>query len=130
MLCVKDGKVALVKQFRYAYGEEVWEIPAGKLERGEDPEKAAVRELKEETGLSAERLEKLFTLYPTPGYTNEKIHVYEAVGATAGESSPDEGEFLTVVYLSVEEALAMVERGEICDGKTVAALQNYALRRK
>ncbi len=130
VLCVKEGKVVLVRQFRYAYGEELWEIPAGKLERGEDPERAAARELKEETGLSAKKLEKLFTLYPTPGYTNEKIHIYEAVGASAGESSPDEGEFLSVSYVPVEEALAMVERGEIRDGKTVAALQSYALRRR
>ncbi len=78
VLCVKEGKVALVRQFRYAYGEELYEIPAGKLDAGEDPAVAAVRELSEETGLTAERLNLLYVLYPTPGYTNEKIYIYRA----------------------------------------------------
>ena len=72
VLCVKDGKVALVKQYRYAYGESIYEIPAGKLNAKEDPLVAARRELEEETGLCAKELELLFVLYPTPGYTDEK----------------------------------------------------------
>ena len=76
VLCVKDGKVALVRQFRYAYQEAIYEIPAGKLGEGEDPMLAAKRELEEETGLCAEELRRMFVLYPTPGYTNEKIYIF------------------------------------------------------
>ena len=130
ILCVVDGKVAFVRQYRYAYGEEVLEIPAGKLEAGEEPALAAGRELEEETGLRAKRLEHLFTLYPSPGYTNEKIYVFEAMGVTSGKEHPDDGEFLLVEYYPVEEALDMIERGEIRDAKTVSALLFYANRNK
>lgn len=125
VLCVREGKVALVRQFRYAYGEELLEIPAGKLNEGEDPAAAAMRELREETGLTARALTPLITLYPTPGYTNEKIYIFESDEAAEGASSPDDDEFLSVVYLPVEEAAARIERGEITDGKTVAAILLY-----
>lgn len=130
VLCVHEGKAALVRQFRYAYGEALLEIPAGKLERGEDPMLAAKRELEEETGLTAESLRRIFTLYPTPGYTNEKIYIYEAVNVKKGQQHLDEGEFLNVVYLPVEEAVRMVKEGEICDAKTIVALQHYLLHNK
>ncbi len=130
VFCVHEGKVALVRQFRYAYGEALLEIPAGKLEKGEDPMLAAKRELEEETGLEAESLKHLFTLYPTPGYTNEKIYIYEAVNVKKGRQHLDEGEFLNVVYLPVEEAARMVEEGELCDAKTIVALQHYLLQQK
>ena len=130
VLCVHEGKAALVRQFRYAYGEALLEIPAGKLERGEDPMLAAKRELEEETGLTAESLRHIFTLYPTPGYTNEKIYIYEAVNVKKGQQHLDEGEFLNVVYLPVEEAVRMVKEGEICDAKTIVALQHYLLHNK
>lgn len=126
VICVRDGKVALVRQFRYAYGEELLEIPAGKLQRGEDPLNAAKRELEEETGLIADSLELLLTLYPSPGYCDEKIYIYEAHGTAVGRQHLDEDEFLSVVYLPVEEALEKVMRGEIKDSKTVAALLMYA----
>lgn len=130
VLCVYKGKVALVRQFRYAYQEELLEIPAGKLERGEDPMLAAKRELEEETGLIASELKPLFTLYPTPGYTNEKIYIYEASGVTLGKQHLDEGEFLNVVFLPVEEVARMIERGEIRDAKTIVAVQSYLLKNK
>lgn len=130
VLCVRDGKVALVKQFRYAYGEEIYEIPAGKLGEGEDPRLAAARELGEETGLIADELVPLFTLYPTPGYTNEKIYIYKASGVTLGKQHLDEGEFLNVVFLPVEEVARMIERGEIRDAKTIVAVQSYLLKNK
>lgn len=114
--------IALVRQYRYAYGEELYEIPAGKLNSGEDPMLAAARELSEETGLIAEKLELLTVLYPTPGYTNEKIYVYEAKGIRKGASHLDEGEFLDVEYLPEEEVLAMIGDGRIRDGKTIAAV--------
>ena len=130
VLCVYKGKVALVRQFRYAYQEELLEIPAGKLERGEDPMLAAKRELEEETGLVASELKPLFTLYPTPGYTNEKIYIYEASGVTLGKQHLDEGEFLNVVFLPVEEVARMIEKREIRDAKTIVAVQSYLLKNK
>ena len=128
VLCVREGKVALVKQFRYAYGEAIYEIPAGKLNAGEDPMLAAKRELEEETGLIAEQLVHRYTLYPTPGCTNEKIYIYEAVGVGAGAQHLDEGEFLNVEFVPVREALAMVESGTIKDAKTIVALLDYSRR--
>lgn len=122
VLCVREGKVALVRQFRYAYGEELLEIPAGKLNPGEDPKEAAARELEEETGLSAGKLDLLLTLYPTPGYSNEKIYIYIASDVYEGRQHLDEDEFLSVVYMPVEEALAKIASGEIKDAKTIAAL--------
>lgn len=127
VLCVKDGKVALVRQFRYAYGEAIYEIPAGKLSEGEDPMLAAERELGEETGLVADELALLYVLYPTPGYSAEKIFIYEARGVREGKQHLDEGEFLNVEYVPVQKALKMVEDGTICDAKTIVALQHYAL---
>ena len=127
-LCVVGGSVALVKQFRYAYGEELYEIPAGKLNAGEDPAVAAARELAEETGLRAEGLTHLFTLYPSPGYTDEKIYIYRAHGITQGEDCLDEDEFLHAEWIPLEEAYAMLDRGEIKDAKTAVALLQYRLK--
>ncbi len=119
--CEFEGKVVLVRQYRYAYGEELLEIPAGKLNAGEDSAVAAVRELKEETGFLADALELVLILYPTPGYTNEKIYIYRAKGVRAGERSLDKDEFLNVEYLSPEALRAQIESGKIHDAKTVAA---------
>lgn len=130
VLCVRDGKVALVKQFRYAYGEAIYEIPAGKLNEGEDPCLAAARELEEETGLIAQTLVLRFVLYPTPGYTNEKIYIYEALGVSEGAQHLDEGEFLNVEYVPVKTVLSWIENGELHDAKTIVALQQYALGRQ
>lgn len=130
VLCVRDGKVALVKQFRYAYGEAIYEIPAGKLNEGEDPCLAAARELEEETGLVASELALRFVLYPTPGYTNEKIYIYEALGVREGAQHLDEGEFLNVEYVPVKTVLSWIEKGELHDAKTIVALQQYALGRQ
>ena len=130
VLCVYKGKVALVRQFRYAYQEELLEIPAGKLEKGEDPMLAAKRELEEETGLVASELKPLFTLYPTPGYTNEKIYIYKASGVTLGKQHLDEGEFLNVVFLPGEEVARMIEKRELRDAKTIVAVQSYLLKNK
>lgn len=122
VLCVKEGRIALVRQFRYAYGEELYEIPAGKLNAGEDPMLAAARELGEETGLSADALEPVMTLYPSPGYTDEKIYIFEAKGVREGRQHLDEGEFLRVEFVPVADVKAMIERGEIRDAKTIAAV--------
>ena len=127
VLYVEDDKVLLVRQYRYAYGESVYEIPAGKLDKGEDPAKAAARELEEEAGLKAGRLEKLFVIYPTPGYTNEKIYLYRAYDCQKVAAHLDDGEFLDVVYLPIDQAKEMLKNGQIQDGKTIIALQAYFL---
>ncbi len=125
VVCEFGGKIAFVRQYRYAYGEELLEIPAGKLEKGEDPMLAAMRELSEETGFRAERLSLLTVLYPSPGYTNEKIYLYAAHGVTRGESRLDEGEFLDLEMIPAEEAFAMAQNGVLRDAKSVAALLLY-----
>lgn len=130
VLYIEDGKVLLVRQFRYAYGESVYEIPAGKLEYGEDPKAAAARELEEEAGVRAGRLELLFTLYPTPGYTNEKICIYRAYEGEKVQAHLDEGEFLDAEYIPLERAKEMLANGELKDGKTIVALQAYFLSEK
>ncbi len=128
VLYVTQGNVLFVRQYRYAYGESVREIPAGKLEQGEDPALAAARELEEEAGLQAESLELVYVVYPTPGYTNEKIYIYEAKNARPVAAHLDEGEFLEVEYIPLDEVKRMLKNGEIRDGKTIIALQHYFLK--
>ena len=127
VLYVREGKVLLVRQFRYPYGEETLEIPAGKLDPGEDPAHTAARELAEETGWEPASVEHLYTIYPTPGYSAEKIYIYRARGVRAGVAHPDEGEFLTAAFYPVSDVLAMIERGEIRDAKTIIAVQSLRL---
>ncbi len=120
--CEKDGKVLLVKQFRYPYGKELYEIPAGKVNYGEDPEQTAIRELEEEAGLIAERVEKMFDIYPTPAYTTEVIRLYRAVNVKQGKVHLDEDEFLSAHWFTKEQLKEMINAGEICDAKTLIAL--------
>ncbi len=127
VLYVEDEKVLLVRQYRYAYGESLYELPAGKLEKGEDPMLAAARELEEEAGVRAKRLELLFVNYPTPGYTDEKIYIYRAYDGEKVSAHLDEGEFLDAEYIPLERAREMLGKGEIKDGKTIIALQAYFL---
>ncbi len=124
VLLVKDGKVALVKQHRYLYGKDIYEIPAGKLETGEEPAVGAKRECEEETGYSAE-VEKLLEIYPSPGYTDEVIHIFLAKNARFVGQHADDGEFLTCEFVPIEKVVQMIESGEICDAKTVAAMYKY-----
>ena len=127
VLYVKDEKVLLVRQYRYSYAESIYEIPAGKLDKGEEPIKAAIRELEEEGGLIAEELKLLYVMYPSPGYTNEKIYIYQALSAKQATAHLDEGEFLDVEYVPLEKAKEMLLTGEIKDAKTIIALQAYFL---
>ena len=118
-----DPQVLLIRQYRYAAEGFIYEVPAGKLDDGEDPEACARRELREETGCQAERVERLTTIYTTPGFTDERIHLFMAVGVTRGEAVGREAdEFLEVETLPLSRALEMVERGEIRDSKTIVAL--------
>lgn len=125
----KDN-VYLVRQFRKPLEKEILEIPAGKLNPGEDPMSCARRELKEETGLLAADWEHVTTYYTTPGFTDEILYVYIARGLTRGEACPDDDENLSLVVVPFHEALAMVANGEICDGKSIIALQHLALNRR
>ena len=127
VLYVEDGKILLVRQFRYPYGESIYEIPAGKLDGAEEPIVAAARELEEEAGIKAEKFELLYIDYPTPGYTNEKIYIYRAYDGKKTKAHLDEGEFLDVEYIPQERVREMLKKGEIRDGKTIIALQEYFL---
>ena len=122
--CEKDGKILLVKQFRYPYGEELYEIPAGKLNEGEDPEKTAIRELEEEGGIRAKKVIKLFDMYPTPAYTNEVIRIYKAVEFEWAKACLDEDEFLSVEWIDKWQVKKMIEDGQIKDAKTIVAVLN------
>ena len=117
-----DPQVLLIKQYRYATGGWLYEIPAGKLDAGEDPETCARRELEEETGCTAARVERLTTFFPTPGFCDERIHIYLAEGITRGAHRREADEFLTVETMTLSGALAMIEAGEIRDGKTIVGL--------
>ena len=123
------GNVYLVRQFRYAIGEEIWELPAGKLEAGEDPFEAAKRELSEECGLTADHFEDLGVVYPTVGYDSERIYIWAATGLHPAAQHLDEDEFLDVVKMPLEKALALVLDGTIRDSKTQVGLMKYALLR-
>jgi len=127
VLYVKDEKVLLVRQYRYPYAESIYEVPAGKLDKGEEPIHAAARELEEEAGLVAEELKLLFVMYPSPGYTDEKIYIYQALSAREAEAHPDEDEYLDAEYIPLEKVKEMLANGEIFDGKTIIALQAYLL---
>ncbi len=123
-----EGEIVLVRQYRYAIGRELLEIPAGKLDyRGEIPEEAALRELREETGAHCEKLTSLGEYYGSPALISERIFVYLAEGLTFGESSLDEDEFLTVEKIPVDELVEMICDGKITDGKTQAAVLKAAL---
>lgn len=125
VLFIRDGKIALVRQYRYAYGEEIYEIPAGKLNVGEDPLVAAARELEEETGYRAETLSHLLDIYPSPGYTDEVIHIYCADRAVFVGEKPDDGEFLSNVFMPIAEVKKLIDDGTIKDAKTVCAVCKY-----
>ncbi len=115
-------EIVLVRQYRHPVGEELWEVPAGKIERGEPPLETAQRELVEETGYRAERLRFLFSMYSTPGFCSERIHFFVAVGLTAGEPRPEADEQFEIRTWSIEEAWRLVEADKLRDSKTQIAL--------
>ncbi|HET8649082.1 MAG TPA: NUDIX hydrolase [Gemmatimonadales bacterium] len=117
-----DPLVVLIRQFRHAADGYIWEIPAGRLDPGEAPETCARRELAEETGYSAGRIQQLLTIYTTPGFTDERIHLFAAFELSAGSDHREADEFLELHQLRWSEVMRMVQRGEIVDGKTLATL--------
>lgn len=117
-----DPEILLIRQFRHAADGPIWEIPAGRLDPGETPEACATRELTEETGERAGRLDRLTTFYTTPGFTDERIHLFLARDLTRGEHHREADEFIETSRLPLSRALHMIRTGEIIDGKTIVAL--------
>lgn len=115
-----EGEVIFVNQFRYAIGRVTIEVPAGKLEKGEDPTEAALRELSEETGITAGKIESLGAIYTSPAIIDEIIYMYIATDLKQGEQHLDEDEFVNVVKMPLSEAVNMVMHGKIMDAKTEA----------
>lgn len=122
VLAFLDGKIALVKQYRYAYQEELYEMPAGKLEKDEDPLEGGRRELEEEVGYKTDNMVYLGRMYPSCGYTNEIIYLYKAENLRKTHTHLDEDEFVEVYWFSLEEIKKMVKSGQIVDAKTICAL--------
>ena len=116
------GEVLMVRQFRYPFGRMMLEAPAGKLDGREDPYLAAVRELSEETGFTADEMVYMGSCCTSPGFSTEVLHIYLALGLHAGEKHPDEDEFLNVEKISLKELSRMVMADEIDDGKTIVAI--------
>lgn len=114
----ENNELYFVRQYRYPYHEVVLELPAGKLEQGEDPFEAGKRELREETGVTGKNYVDLGKLYPSPGYTNEIIYLYACRADTRGADDLDEGEFLEAEKIPLKKAVEMVMSGEIMDSKT------------
>lgn len=117
-----DGKLIFERQFRYPVGRVFLELPAGKIDPGEDIAETARRELLEETGHTAQTWRYLGVMHPCIGYANERIEIFLATGLTRGEACLDEGEFLELTALSLDEAAEAVRTGEITDAKTITAL--------
>lgn len=118
----EDPQLLLIRQYRYAAEGYLYEIPAGRLDPGETPDACARRELREETGCGALRVEHLFTIYTTPGFTDERIHLFMADGLTRGENAREADEFIEMETMSLSRALGLVESGEIQDAKTALGL--------
>jgi ADP-ribose pyrophosphatase len=128
IVCVHEGEIVLVRQYRHAPGEELLEIPAGKVDAGEEPESTARRELVEEVGLRANALEHLTTYYTTPGFTNERFHLYLTTDVTPEPGSTDPGEVLEVERRPFSSLRALLESDEVRDAKTLLGLAYLALR--
>ena len=118
----EDPTILLIRQYRYAADGFIYEIPAGRLEPGEPPEQCAVRELREETGCTAAKMEHLYTMYTTPGFTDERIHLFAATGLERGESALEQDEFVEVVPTAMSAALRLIRDGTIHDATTALSI--------
>ena len=125
-----DGSIIFVKQFRYPMGTVMYEIPAGKIDSGEDPDTCAVRELSEETGYEADDWQYLGVIATTPGFTNEVIYLYAATGLHRHAQHTDEDEFISVEVIPKDKILPMIEDGTLYDAKSLAALGILAMKGK
>lgn len=118
----ENNEVYLVKQYRKAIDKEILEIPAGKIEIGEEPKDCAIRELKEETGLEAESIDYMFEFYTSPGFSNEKMYLFIAKGLIKGEATPDTDEYIDIEKIHLDELINMVKNGQISDSKTLVGI--------
>jgi ADP-ribose pyrophosphatase len=118
----EDGRLTLVRQYRYSVDTLVWELPAGRIDPGETPEQAARRELEEEVGLRPRSLEPLLTFWTTPGFCDEVMHLFRATGLEPVPPRPEADERIEAVLFPLPELEAMIRRGEIREGKTLVAL--------
>jgi len=125
ILPVKDDNVILIKQFRYPLSNNIIEIPAGIIERGEDPCSAARRELKEETGYVSNNMQKIISFYSSPGFTNEKLHFFIARDIVPGKQELDTDEDIELLEVSLNKSIDMIIKGDIVDAKTIIALYTY-----
>ncbi|WP_352404845.1 NUDIX hydrolase [Sporanaerobacter acetigenes] len=114
-----QDEIVLVKQYRKAVERELLEIPAGKLEIGEEPKETAIRELKEETGYTSNKLEYLLEFYTSPGFSNEKIYLFLANELIEGQAEPEKDEYIELVKVKLEDLIDMIDKGEIIDSKTI-----------
>jgi ADP-ribose pyrophosphatase len=117
-----DPRLLLIRQFRHAAEGFIWEVPAGRLDPGETPEDCARRELEEETGMRASAIERLTTIYTTPGFTDERIHLFLARGLEQGEVRRERDEFMELHTLTWSSVMALARSGEIQDAKTLTSL--------
>lgn len=118
----EDGSIILVRQYRYAVGESLWELPAGRLDGGEAPEAGVQRELREEIGQRAGQLEKIAFFYTTPGFCDEAMHLFRATGLVADQAKADEDERIEIGAFTLDEAAAMITGGTLREGKTLVAV--------
>jgi ADP-ribose pyrophosphatase len=123
---LSDDEVLMIRQYRHAAGGMIWEVPAGKLDPGEDPMVCAGRDLEEETGYHAGRIEHLATILTTPGFTDERIHLYSGHDLSQGNQRLDADEVIELVPMPLSEALDLVWRGELPDAKSALALIHAA----
>jgi len=126
----KDPLIVMERQYRHAAGQYLWEVPAGKMDEGEERIAAAKRELKEETGYRAKKWTKLVRYFASPGFLGEWMQVFLAEGLIAGEAEPEEDELLEVVLVPLSEVLRMIDAGKILDGKTLVSVQLFARLRE
>src|ERR1700751_949218 len=127
-----DGKILIIRQYRYAAGQFMWELVAGHREPDEDFRRGAARELQEETGYTARRYRKLLEIYPSPGLLSERMVIFVAQGLTKGRAHPEDDERIDARIFTLREAERWIHSGKIRDGKTVSSLLFYAafVRRK
>ncbi len=117
-----ENKIVLERQYRVAVGKELYEIPAGHIEKGEKPENAAKRELQEETGYVAKRVEHIFSAYSSPGYLTEKLYFYIATGLIKGKSHKDIDEVIKTKVMPIDDAIKLIKEKKIIDMKTIAGI--------
>lgn len=120
-----EGKIIFVRQYRHSAGKEVLEIPAGTIEKGEDPYNCAIREIQEETSYKAGKMTFLFKMFSAIGFCSEQIYIYLAENLEKGEFNMDEDEFITIERYTLKESIELIYKGEICDSKTISAIFAY-----